>query len=221
MPDDVAYDEACLDIVKTGYREYVCDGAMSTIPSVRSSDPLPRNPDESAQTTIPRRTRITPKDISEHGYTVGCQGCEAIQLGHAQRRNHSEVCRKRLEEAMEKSEVGKDRLQRTKERMDFRTAQVGEDIMEQGEMNTEKNLEVKLNEGIVDDGINEDMQGTEVETETELQEMPGSSTDKRFLTPQRELQSREEAQRHSGWMMETVHQLTPRSEESSTVQTIQ
>ena len=26
MPDDVAYDEACLKIVSTGYREYVCEG---------------------------------------------------------------------------------------------------------------------------------------------------------------------------------------------------
>ena len=81
MADDVAYDRSCLDIVKTGYREYVCEGASSGPIQVRSSDPLPRNADEGARGILPRRARITPKDLRDHGYTVGCPGCEAVELG--------------------------------------------------------------------------------------------------------------------------------------------
>ena len=125
MPDDVAYDKARIEAVTIGYREYVCKGALSKIPAARASDPLPRNPDLSAPVTVARRTRITPVDLAAHGYTPGCPGCEAVQLGHSQRTNHTEACRKRLEEAMAESEAGKERLQKTKERMDFRTAQVG------------------------------------------------------------------------------------------------
>ena len=70
-----------------------------------------------------------PQDLKKYGYTVGCQGCESVELGHEQRRNHSEVCRRRIEEAMEASEADRDRLQRTKDRIDYRTAKAGEDIM--------------------------------------------------------------------------------------------
>ena len=100
MPDDVAYDRACLDIVKTGYREYVCEGASSGPIQVRGSDPLPRNADEGARGILPRRARITPKDLKEHGYTVGCPGCEAVEMGLATRRGHTEECRQRIEEAL-------------------------------------------------------------------------------------------------------------------------
>ena len=48
MPDDVAYDKECLEIVKTGYREFVLKGASSKVTATRVSDPLPKNPDESA-----------------------------------------------------------------------------------------------------------------------------------------------------------------------------
>ena len=78
MPDDVAYDKACLDIVAVGYRDFVLKGASSKKPSVRSSDPLPKSLDDSAPVVIARRTRITPADLKTHGYKVGCQGCEAV-----------------------------------------------------------------------------------------------------------------------------------------------
>ena len=72
MPDVVAYDEDCLKIVNVGYREYACEGASSGSLVVRSSDPSPRNIDPSAPIIVPRRTRITPKDLKDHGFTVGC-----------------------------------------------------------------------------------------------------------------------------------------------------
>ena len=79
MTDDLAYDPACIEIVKTGYREFVIDGSLSKLPTVRSSDPLPRNPSDSAPVINTRRLRITPADLMEHGYTVGCPGCEALE----------------------------------------------------------------------------------------------------------------------------------------------
>ena len=81
MQDDIAYDKACLDIVKCGHREYKCEGALSTIPLVRSSDPVLMSPDKSAPTVIPRRTRITPvADLIFYCFTIGCQGCGSIEL---------------------------------------------------------------------------------------------------------------------------------------------
>ena len=85
MPNEVAYDKACLKIVNTGYREYVSEGARSGPLVVSSSDPLPRSVDPSALVIVPRRARITPKDLKFHGFTVGYQGCESVEMGHTQR----------------------------------------------------------------------------------------------------------------------------------------
>ena len=125
MPDNVAYDKACLETIKVGYRDFVLKGASSKMTVTRTSDPLPRNPSESAPTIHARRTRITPGDLREHGYTVGCPGCESIELNLGQRRGHTEECRRRIEEAMAESELGREKLKRAKERLDFRTAQIG------------------------------------------------------------------------------------------------
>ena len=108
MPDDIAFDKACIDIISVGYREYVLKGAVSKTPLVRASDPLPRNVDASAPQVYARRARINPADLKQFGYTVGCQGCEAVEIG-GQRRGHNEECRSRIEKALEESEVGKDR----------------------------------------------------------------------------------------------------------------
>ena len=43
--------------------------------------------------------------------------------------NNSEACRQRNETAMRKSEAGQERLQRTKDRIDFRTAQAVEEMI--------------------------------------------------------------------------------------------
>ena len=81
LQDDLAYDAQCLQEVKIGYREYVCHGAMSSNSRVRFAVPLPdnRDPAPAFGPAIPRRMRITPQDLAEHGFTVGCPGCEAAQ----------------------------------------------------------------------------------------------------------------------------------------------
>ena len=73
---------------------------------------------------------MTAKDFEDPGFTVECQGCESVEMGHSQRRNHPKECRKRIEAAMEESEAGKDGLQKTNERMDYRTAKAGEDTLD-------------------------------------------------------------------------------------------
>ena len=50
-------------------------------------------------------------------------------MGHDQQRNHSEACRQIIETAMRESEAGQERLQRTTDRIDVRTAQAVEEII--------------------------------------------------------------------------------------------
>merc|ERR1711951_156146 len=50
---------------------------------------------------IKRRARITREEVAKVGFTVGCPGCRAISR-NAPAQNHTETCRKRLEEAITK-----------------------------------------------------------------------------------------------------------------------
>ena len=71
------------------------------------------------------------------------------------------------------------------ERMDYRTAKAGEDMMEKEEVapgSDAKKTEVNTDATIEDDGTNEDKRD---EQEEELQEMPSSSIERRFGTSDR------------------------------------
>ena len=61
-----------------------------------------------------RRCRIRKEDLEKFGYTAGCPGCRAANRGTTAV-NHSEECRKRLAEELEK--VGDERLVRETERL--------------------------------------------------------------------------------------------------------
>ena len=126
MPDEMAYDKKCLEIVKVGYRDYVCEGASSTNPRIRMALPMPKNYDPApmSEPAVPRRMRIRPEDLQQHGYTIGCPGCEAVQTGSSIRRNHTEECRTRMEEAMAQSQEGKARMEKNKDRLDFNVAKI-------------------------------------------------------------------------------------------------
>ena len=107
-------------------------------------------------------------------------------MGHSQRRNNSEECRKRIEAAMEESEVGKDRLQKTKERMDDRTAKAAEDMIEKEEAAPESDAKkTEANTGAIIESDDMDEDKRQGEPEIELQELPSSSTDRRLSTPDR------------------------------------
>ena len=72
---------------------------------------------------------MTPNELKEHGFTVGCPGCEAIECNLSVRRGHTEECRLRIEKAMADSDMGREKLQRAKERLDYRTAQIGAEMV--------------------------------------------------------------------------------------------
>jgi hypothetical protein len=84
---------------------------------------------------MPRRVRLRQEDFIDFGYTAGCPGCESIQLESNVRRGHNEACGKRREEELSKTDRGKDNLERAKDRIDEKVAQMGEQAMqEQGEI---------------------------------------------------------------------------------------
>jgi hypothetical protein len=66
---------------------------------------------------VPRRARITRKFYEKFGYTEGCEGCGRMKAGLDQR-PHEERCRKRMEEAMEADEEGRNVLEAAKQRGD-------------------------------------------------------------------------------------------------------
>ena len=77
---------------------------------------------------VPRRARLKPEDFQELGYTVGCPGCDQLQIGGSIRRNHNDVCRDRIEAALSKTEHGKDRLGRAQDRLDTKLAEIVEEL---------------------------------------------------------------------------------------------
>ena len=126
LQDDKAYDASIIEVVKMKYREYIINGSKSSPIGVRFHVPLKVNPDENAAPVIPRRMRMKPEDFETYGFTVGCPGCEQIQLDSSVRKNHSEQCRIRMETEIGKSSAGQDRLSKAKDRIDTKTAEMGE-----------------------------------------------------------------------------------------------
>ena len=73
-----------------------------------------------------RRAKLNPGDFTRHGYTVGCPGCEQLQLASPVRKNHTEACRKRMETELSKTSEGQERLDQAKERLGIRVAEIGQ-----------------------------------------------------------------------------------------------
>lgn len=63
-----------------------------------------------------RRFKITKDILEQHGITEGCKGCQASTRGF-ERREHSQACRNRFAESMEKTEKGRLALECEKERL--------------------------------------------------------------------------------------------------------
>ena len=80
-------------MVTITYRECILEGARSTLVNVRFGNDPVRNIDTEPITApvVPRRARLKPEDFQEFGYTVGCAGCDQLQIGGDVRRNHSEA----------------------------------------------------------------------------------------------------------------------------------
>ena len=123
VPREEAFHVKWLENATTPVDEFVNKGAMTTFPggagvnrhTVEGSAPVPAGV---GKAYIPRRTRLTPQDFVEYGYTDGCRGCQWFQTGIGGRQNHSSDCRQRIEAELEKTEEGQERLDKSKERID-------------------------------------------------------------------------------------------------------
>ena len=196
MPDDKAYDPKCVELVSKSYRDYVCEGASSTNPKVRLAVSIPSLPDPApaAGPIIPRRMRIKPSDLIKFGYTVGCPGCEALQSGSQERRNHIEACRTRIEKELEDSEEGRERLGRAKERVDQWThdhtvAEAGVDAEETpitgGALGSNDPMTPPVAEEAAAEIVDAEVEMEVVEESIELQDAQAQPSDKRYATPSR------------------------------------
>ena len=77
--------------------------------------------------SVPRRTLLYKGDFTRYEFTVGCPGCIWMQLGQGPRRNHSDECRRRMEEELAKTEEGRQRIARANERIDHWVADQTQD----------------------------------------------------------------------------------------------
>ena len=100
-----AYDPKCLEYIKVSYADYVLSGAKSQGARVRYADlavePPAREPAvRSGNEFVPRRIYLKPADFDKFGFTEGCPGCTWLQNRIGARRNHNDLCRARVEQAM-------------------------------------------------------------------------------------------------------------------------
>ena len=70
-----------------------------------------------------RRMKITNRMLEKYGYSQGCEGCRYKQAGLGETRNHSEVCRARILEAMDNDEDGRRKKEEEEERINRRLAE--------------------------------------------------------------------------------------------------
>ena len=64
-----------------------------------------------------RRVYLQKHDFHKHGFTSDCHDCKAI-INCWETRPHTEKCRSRMEECLKTCDDGKDKIMRTKERLD-------------------------------------------------------------------------------------------------------
>ena len=70
------------------------EGAKPSPIGVRVGETNIKNAETDPMTApmVPRRARLKPEDFEKFGYTVGCPGCDQLQIGGSTRRNHNEAC---------------------------------------------------------------------------------------------------------------------------------
>ena len=82
------------------------------------AEPTQKEPEPVEHEVVPRQMRITKHDCQTYGFTEGCAQCDWIMRygQHKSGLNHTEVCRKRIMEAMTATPHGKSRIERHEER---------------------------------------------------------------------------------------------------------
>ena len=133
---------------------------------------------------VPRRAYLMPRDFSKHGFCQGCPGCIYAQNGIGPKRNHSEDCRRIVEE-----EIGKDnsdnRADKLKERQDHFMAQ----HVEQNER-----VEDPQEENVIEpENVDEEMSGAD---EEEFTDAPATKSDVRLKSPERKKATKRSTARH-------------------------
>ena len=153
LEEGKAFDPSVIKETKMRYREYVLEGDRSTPIEVRiPTASTPASVQEMPQ-PIPRRAKLTPGDFAQHGYTVGCPGCEQLQLGSSVRRSHTEECRKRIESELIQTSDGQEQLGRAKGRLDTRTAEIGQAIIDNENAEDDNAQEVPQN--VIEENMDE------------------------------------------------------------------
>ena len=103
---------------------------ISAEPAVKGSPAAVSIPTRSGAEWVPRRIYLKPDDFVKSGYTEGCKGCTWFQTGLGARTNHSDDCRKRMEDAFAEDDEGRKRLGIQRAKMDEFVTAVGEKIMQ-------------------------------------------------------------------------------------------
>ena len=123
--EDKVFDASVVKEIDMRYSDYVIKGARSCPEEVRPAEPGQPVPAPGGD-PVPKRAKLQPQDFERHGFTVGCPGCEKIKLKSSKRMNHTEACRKRMEEQLEKTPEGQVRVNRAKDRLDTKVAEIGQ-----------------------------------------------------------------------------------------------
>ena len=99
---------------------------------------------------VPRRARLKPEDFDKFGYTVGCPGCDQLQIEGSARNNHNEVCRDRIEAELMNTESGKDRVDKAKDRLDAESAEMVEEMADGPNHPKETSVERQQTQGFLE-----------------------------------------------------------------------
>ena len=138
MPRVKAFHAQCLSDVKHGIEIYVDNDARTAIDHRQGE--LSADGEIGGRAFVPRRVRLNPEDFIKHGFTGRCRGCVWLQDNIGTRVAHSEECRRRMEDNLQQSACGQERIQRAKDRTDKWVA----DQVEKGdqdELQEEENLQ--------------------------------------------------------------------------------
>ena len=119
MTDGSAYDDTSLSWATFTIENYVDKGARSKVhvkkPCIKNVIP---DPEGRGGDFVLRRLKLQQRDFLTHGYTEGCQECNRLQTGFGTRRKHTEACRGRMQDVMEKTHASKDCVEKSRARME-------------------------------------------------------------------------------------------------------
>ena len=106
----------------------------------------------------------------QFGYTKGCPGCDQFQIGGSPRRNHTDVCRDRIEAALSTSDQGRDRLGRAQDRLDAKLAEIVEEMADAPDLPKDVSNDQQQPQG-------EMPTSTHMDEEETLEEVPVTGSD--------------------------------------------